>query len=298
MNGRLVSQLAIGVFLLCLYAASYGALLHQRSENRAARMEQSIAGVWNLPPVALGAIAGEFKGLVADYLTLEVGAQLGTQLVRVPTGGFRVVKKEYDWPSIHRIFVASQSLDPSFAQTFLLAQGWLPWDADMIPETQKILETAANNRPWDWQPLHTMGFNAYYFLEQPGKAGGFFLKAAKTPAAPTYLAILGARLAQKGGETESAIVLMKSMLVDKNETDQGYQDMLDRLHALEGSMILEEGIKLYEKRFASLPQRPEDLISSRILNELPSNPYNVRYCIDKQGVVYFDSPQCRDEKIQ
>lgn len=287
---KLAANFLIILSLIAFYAASYNALLQQRSN--AGSTEQRTSGIWNLPPMALRALAGEFKGLVADYLTLEAGARLGSELVRTPEGSYRTVKKQYDWPAIHQIFVASQVLDPSFAQTYMLAQGWLPWDANMLPEIQKILRIAANNRPWDWQPLHSMGFNAYYFLNQPGTAGKLFLEAAKTPNAPPFLPILGARLAQKGGETETAIIIMKSMLADKNPEEPGYADMVDRLRALEGVRVIERAANNYEKNNGRRPSSLTELTASGLLAALPPNPYNLDYCMDTAGAIYFDRPDC------
>ena len=292
MSRRLAFPLLLGIVLISFYGATYSALLEHRNVNKVAT--QSSAGIWNLPSAALLALAGEFKGLVADYLTLEAGAQMGTQTVRKPGGGFEVVKKNYDWPSIHRIFVASQALDPSFAQTFLLAQGWLPWTpANMVKETQEILETAGKHRPWDWQPPRSKGFNAYYFLNQPGEAGKHFLEAAQRPNAPAFLPILGARLAQKGGETATAIVIMKSMLAEKNSEEPGYADMLDRLNALQGVLVIEEGIKKYQQTLGHPPASLSQLIDAGILTELPANPYKVDYCMDAAGLIYFDNVDCR-----
>lgn len=293
MSRRLTIHLFVALALVCFYAASYNALLQQRSN--AGQAARSSSGIWNLPPVALLALAGEFKGLMADYLTMEVSAQLGTEVMRKPEGGFRTVKKQYDWPSIHRLFVASQTLDPSFAQTYIVAQGWLPWNPPgMVAETQDILKIAAENRPWDWQPTHAMGFNAYYFLNQPGEAGKIFLEAAKTPNAPSFLSILGARLAQKGGETETAIVIMKSMLAAKNPEEPGYTDMLDRLHALEGVRVIEQAANSYEKTLGRKPSSLAELTASGMLAVLPANPYNLGYCMGTAGIIYFDKPDCRN----
>lgn len=284
----------IGLFLVCFYVSSYYGLLQQRS-NTQQKVRTNI-GIWNLPPLALLALAGEFKGLMADYLTLEAGAQLGTELARNPEGGFRVVKKVYDWSNIHRVFTASQTLDPSFAQTFIVAQGWLPWEpANMVAEAQRILQIAAENRPWDWQPTRAKGFNTYYFLKQPGEAGKLFLEAAQKPNAPSFLPILGARLAQKGGETQTAIFIMKSMLLGKDPNDPEYNEISDRLKALEGVAILEQGVSDYQREFGSIPESLEQLLTSGILPSLPENPYKMDYCIDTAGVLFFDNPDCRKE---
>jgi hypothetical protein len=290
MSKRLIFPLLISLTLVFFYIASYNALLHLHKTNYTPR---SSSGIWNLPPVALLVIAGEFKGVIADYLTLEVGAQLGTELIRTPEGGFKVVQKHFDWPNIHRLFVASQTLDPSFAQTYMVMQGWLPWEpANMVSEAQEILKIASQNRPWDWQPAHAMGFNAYYFLKQPGEAGKIFLEAAKTPNAPSYLSILGARLAQKGGETETAIVIMKSMLADKEPEEPGYADMVDRLNALEGVRVIEQAAKRFEAVMNRKPSSLTELINAGTLKELPPNPYNLDYCMDTAGSIFFDKPDC------
>jgi len=293
-----MNQLAVrfltGFVFICFYVASYSALLQHR--NNVPETAHTTSGIWNLPPVALLAVAGEFKGLMADYLTLEAGAQLGTELVRKPEGGYRIVKKEHDWQGIHKIFLASQTLDPAFAQTYIMVQGWLPWEpVDMVAETQEFLGITATNRPWDWRPIHTMGFNSYYFLNDPGKAGTLFLEAANKPDAPNFLSILGARLAQKGGETRAAIALLQSMLIDKQETDPGYSDIVDRLHALQGILVIEQAKVDYEKKYGTRPQFLMDLIASKILLSIPDNPYDVAYCMDTEGKIYFDNPNCRGE---
>lgn len=279
------------LLLIGFYAASYNALLNHRADH--ALVSQGSAG-WGLPPLVLKALAGEFKGLAADLMVLEAGAQLGAELVRNPQGGYRTVSKHFDWDGIVRLFVSSQALDPAFQQTFMLAQGWLPWEPPgLLNETLEILKTAARNRPWDWQPSHFTGFNTYYFLNQPGEAGKIFLEAAKTPNAPPFLAILGARLAQKGGETEAAIAVMKSMLGEKKTDEPGYAEMIDRLHALEGVFVLERAAEQYEERLGKKPMSLADLTQAGILAELPKNPYKLAYCMDMSGAIYFDNPNCR-----
>lgn len=287
---RMLRHGMLPLVLAFLYWTSYGTLLDHRLANPGIDAQRNT--FWTLPPTVLQAIAGEFKGLMANLMVLEAGAQLGTELARTADGGYRVVSKDRDWPAITRLFTTSQSLDPSFQQTYMLAQGWLPWDADLIAETQEILRTAADHRPWDWRPVHFMGFNNYYFLNDPGKAGRIFLEASNIPRAPPFLAILGSRLAQKGGQTEAAVGLMKTMLAGKDESDPGYQDMVERLAALEGVLLLERALQQYEEKFLRKPADLNELTARGILASLPPNPYDVAYCLDSQGAVHFDHPDC------
>lgn len=288
---RVVTNGLVGLVLVGLYVASYSGLQHHRRSLPDAG--ESSSGIWNLSPVIIAAIAGEFKGLMADYLTLEAGARLGAKVVRTPDGKYREVKRRIDWPTIHRLYMASQYLDPSFEQTYTVAQGWLPWEGGMVREMQAILRTAAQARPWDWKPTHLQGFNTYYFLRQPGEAGKLFLEAARVPNAPSFLPILGARLAQKGGETAAAIVLMRSMLADKTPDDPDYDDLSDRLQALQGVQQIEEASRKFQAVFARMAQSIDELLTSGMLATVPANPYKVAYCMDRAGIVYFDQPDCR-----
>jgi hypothetical protein len=287
---RLSRNILLCALLVCFYTVSYHNLLGYRSNTD---QRENSSGL-NLPPLVLKVLAGEFKGLMADLIILETGAELGTEVVRNSQGSFMVVKKKYDWPAIHELFVSSLTLDPAFAQTYFLAEGWLPWKpANMVAETQDILKIAAKNRPWDWRPTHDMGVNEYFFLKNPGEAGRLFLEAAKTPNAPSFLIILGARLAQKGRMTETAIAVIKSMLAAKSPQEPGYADMLDRLHALEGVLAIEHAADTYKKTSGHNPSSLEELIKSGIISTLPPNPYKMDYCMDTEGTIYFDKPNCQ-----
>lgn len=238
---------------------------------------------WNISPYLLMAIAGEFKGLTADWLAMEAGARMADKTTSI---------KEKDWNAIIRIFNLSMALDPYFQHTYFLAQGWLPWTAGRIEETNELLQIAKENRTWDWIPAYFMGFNTYYFLGNNAEAGRLFLEGGTIPNSPPFLPILGARFAHKGGVTESAIPLLQSMLERKDQTEPGYQDIKDRFEALKGVYVLEQALKKYEQRYGNKPKVLNELVTSGVLLQLPPNPYNLEYCIDKEGKVYFDKPNC------
>jgi hypothetical protein len=256
---------------------------------------KSTSRSWTMPSTMLKILAGEHKGLLADLVVLEIGAMLGTEVMRNPEG-YEVVARERDWEAISRLFDHAMALDPSFQQTYMLAQGWLPWDAGMLAETQKLLRTAAAHRPWDWRPGHLLGFNTYYFLNNHGEAGKIFLNTSRSvPNTPPFLAILGARLAQKGGETAAAIDLLKSMLAANSATEPENPELIDRLHALEGVLVIERAVREYEEKQGIKPASLSDLTGTGILAALPANPYGLSYCLDNQGAIHFDKPDCTAE---
>ncbi len=251
-----------------------------------------VSSIQTLSPVVLKIFAGEFRGIAADFILFDLGARLGADIRRVNGGGFREVKKVHDWQVIHKLFVNCMALDPYFQQTYILAQGILPW-VGLVKETEKILQTAADHRTWDWEALRFIGFNTYYFNDDIGKAGILYLKAAQTPNSPPFLSILGARLANKGRKTEGAIELLHEVLENKKQDDPDYGDILTRLHALEGSLVIEKAIGIYNKQLFKMPESIDELLLSGVLAGQPVNPYKMEYCIDQSGIVYFDRPDCR-----
>lgn len=292
MSARTIPVIAVLLFLAAIHAASHLTLFAARDQNDVQAREQSHA--WSLPAPLLIALAGEFKGIVADLIVLEAGAQLGMETIRDQAGGFKTTKPDYNWDSIVRLFKLSQSLDPRFQHTYMLAQGWLPWTAARHDDVREILATARTSRPSDWRPAHFIGFNTYYFLGRPGEAGRIFLEEAKrNPNAPSYLAILGARLAMKGGETEAAISLLTGMLREKTEDDPGHQEIATRLQALKGVHAIELAVESYRRARGVSPSSLDELAQSGFLAALPENPYKVPYCLDAAGKIHFDNPRCK-----
>ena len=113
--------------------------------------------------------AGEFRGLVSDYLLLEVGSFLGSNQAA----------DRQDWQNIYTMLKQALALDPYFQQTYIYAQGQLPWQGKMPLETIELLEISREHRPWDWYPGQYIAFNHYYFFDDYAKASEAFLRAAK-----------------------------------------------------------------------------------------------------------------------
>lgn len=224
-------------------------------------------------------VVGEYKGLLADYLLLEAGSFIGSN-----QKGSRD-----DWRHVYRVLKQSLALDPYFMQSYLYAQGNLPWEARMVQETIELLDIAALHRNWDWRPGYFAGFDYYYFLNDFAKAGERFLKTAQVPHAPVLLAVLGGRMSMKGDKTETAIALLQSMLNNPQLEDASVQEIQWRIEALKGVMALDKAIGQYQRTFHSYPAALTDLVEEDIIPSLPHNPYGESFIYNPQtGRVAFD----------
>lgn len=232
-----------------------------------------------LSPKVTQIVAGEFNGLLADYILLEVGSFVGSN----------VQTTDSDYQNVYRALKQALLLDPYFQQTYLIVQGLLPWKAKLIDETLELLNISRKHRPWDWRPGHYMGFDYYYFKNDFNKASEVLIETAKIKNAPVLLAILGARLATKGQQTQAAIVMLKQLLKDDTLPDSEREDIEDRLTALNGVWALEKAIAQYADRNGAYPDNLEALVQQGIISAIPSNPYVDQFYYDSQtGCVDFD----------
>lgn len=230
-----------------------------------------------LPVAVVKALAGEFKGVVAEYLLLEIGSFLGGKQEVTPA----------QMGNIAKTFGYCMELDPYFQQSYVFAQGHLPWEG-LVGEANALLEISRKKRTWDFRPGYYKGFNNYYFLNDFESASQEFLRASKIENSPVLLAVLGARFAAKSGRAEAAIALLTEQL-QRTEEEYRRVELKNRIAALKGVMILEEAVARYRRTYIFNPYALEALILGGILSELPENPYGGTYFYNPvDGTVAFD----------
>jgi tetratricopeptide (TPR) repeat protein len=252
-------QSIIGVLVLSLLALHHLST-HKVNEIRTSIRYQNQLSAPLVPDTVLKIIAGEFKGAVTDYLLLEIGAFIDAG----------EDKNDADWERVTFHFGQCMALDPHFEQTYRMVQAFLPWKGK-AEEANAFLKKAARNRPWDWYPTFFIGFNYFHFLKDYAKASENIIAASKYEDAPPVLATLGARLAQKSGQTLAALVFLKSMEHNPDYDENAKKLIALRIKVLEGALRLEKAIAAYRQRFGHDIESLQDLVASGILKELPQH---------------------------
>jgi len=231
------------------------------------------------PAKAIKLLAGEFSGLMADYLLLQIGSFIGSN---------SHVSNE-QWETIRKGFDQAFELDPYFQQTYIQAQAFLAWDANMPRAAIKILDQASQKRPWDWMPGYYCAFDHYYFLNNFQKAADIFLETAKIKNSPVIIALLGSRFAIKDKRTQASINILELMLKDPGLDENNIKEISHRIDVLKSIDILDLAIDHYKRIFYVYPSRLEDLVTSKILARLPENPYKKEYRYNPDtGEISFD----------
>lgn len=228
-----------------------------------------------LPDSVMKMVAGEFKGLAADFLLLEISAFIdaGTH------------KSDADWERISFHFSQVMALDPYFSQSYRMIQAFLPWKGK-VEEANALLEIARQHLPWDWYPGFYIGFNYFNEFQDYAKASVYITEASKIDGAPAILATLGARLAHKSGQTVTAVGFLKTMLRNPDYDEDAKAVIEARISVLEGVLLLERAIEVYEKRFGRSIQELKDLVRAGIIKELPENKEFRQYQYKNGKVTY------------
>ncbi len=179
-------------------------------------------------------------------------------------------------------------LDPYFEDPYYFGNAIFSWAAGAFNEADALLEKGVNARTWDWQLPFYLGFNKFYFLHKNKEAADDLLIASKRPGAYDYLPTLAARLYNKEGMTEAAIVFLSTFL--KNEKDERVRATYTiRLEALKRILFLEHAVARYKKKKKQQPGNLQALVQSGIINEIPEDPYGGKFYLDKAGSIQTTS---------
>lgn len=231
------------------------------------------------PPNVIKLLAGEFPGLTADYLLLQIGSYIGSN-----SG----ISRD-QWKTIHLGFEQAFELDPYFQQTYLQAQAFLAWEASMPEAAIRILDAAGRKRTWDWRPGYYTGFDYYYFLNDYQKASDIFLETAKIKHAPLIIALLGSRFAAKEYRTQASIDMLELMLNDGELDETSRKEIQNRIIILKDIEGLHKAVEHYKSIFHKNPSSLDDLVTSKIIERLPVNPYSKSYRYNPDtGEILFD----------
>ncbi|KJS28486.1 MAG: hypothetical protein VR64_24185 [Desulfatitalea sp. BRH_c12] len=269
------NEIFIFIFLLLFSLIIFVNSQIRVTDSRSDLKHQLQISATPMAPEMLKAFAGEFKGVVADYLLLEAASFIGAN----------IKADEKQWDAVCRLLDQSSILDPYFQQTYIIAQGSIPWQTQKIQQAMTILERSKKHRTWDWRPGFLLGFNHFYFMKDNSKASQELMQASKIPGAPIGLATWGSRLASKAGEYQVAIEFLSAMYENTEGVSQKRM-LKDRIDAVAGAYQLQQAVERFKDRYDRVPDTLEELLGSSILPELPRNPYNRSYVL-KDGNIEF-----------
>lgn len=278
MGFRRIVLFCVVFLLLVLYSISFTQVTKIRTNLPA---ETKRAQALAIDPTLFKVICGPYKGLIADYLNIKAAVFMG--------GTWQVTDE--DWEAVYTLLKQSLYLDPLFFQTGYYTQGLLAWRPNMHRRAIEMLLYHAEQRYWDWEPMFYVGFNYFYYLKDNESAAKYLKLSAERPGAPPIAASLAARIAQKAGQTITAIGLLKTMYENAEEgpIKKRYEKRLQAHLAL---FEIEKALNAYKQKFGRLPEKLDEVVTEGILRKLPENPFGSPYLYDPQtGKVLIEETQ-------
>lgn len=217
----------------------------------------------------LNILSLDYKGLISKLLFFKTLVYYGEHM------DSRIMP---DWKWMYQILNASTILDPYNIDSYYFTQAVLTWDANLIKETNLILERGEKYRAWDFFMPFFLGFNYFYFLKDNKNAALYFEHAARINPALIDYAI---RFHYKANEIPLAISILRKMHDDiKNEDIR--KQIMQRINAYENALILEKAVRQYEEKFHELPEKLEYLLEKGLISQIPEDPYGGKFYFDKK----------------
>ena len=269
--------LVIAILVLALAVAANAVAITGVSRERVALKKEEGTGLL-FPSSIAKIIALEYKGLVADALFSRAHAFYGGKLI------CREDPSEEEWSWIYKSADIATDLDPYFLDPYYFGAVNLAWEANRVKEANALLEKALRYRTWDWTIPFYLGFNHFYFLQDNEKASEYLMEASRRPGASSLMVDLAVKLSYKVKRTENAIIFLENIL-KRTDDEKLRREYETRLLALKRLLYLENGVESYHERFGRKPQRLEELVQRRIIDEIPADPYGGSFLLDAQGRV-------------
>jgi tetratricopeptide (TPR) repeat protein len=238
-----------------------------------------------LPSVeALRLMSLGYPSLVADYYWLRAISHFGDNAMHAAL-----------YPNLEPLLRRVLALDPYFAAAYFFAGTALTLQGMDSRQAIALLQQGMRARPDVWQIPYLLGFNAYYFHGDYKTAAHALARAAKIPGAPPVAGPLATRLAAEAGEPEVGLQLIDSLLEQTQDPkvialyEQRRAALTLELHL----KWLNAAVRRYGETFGQGPDSLEQLVQTRLLRHIPSDPLGGRFYLDANGRVQTTSESSR-----
>jgi hypothetical protein len=216
--------------------------------------------------------------------------QLGAEMLYIKTTVFLGgLEPGYDRllnaSSLAENFTVISKLHPQFVDTYYVCESSLPSiDEKRARAANDILRRGIAALPDNWVLSFFLGFNYFYYLNEPEEAARPLKMASELPDAPVWLAHLASVLAAEGGDIFAGLMWLNGMLA--NEEDESLRRRYrEDLSAFEKAAVVLQATHAYREKYHQSPPALDDLVPEFLTN-LPQIP-------DDGFVLSWDPPILR-----
>jgi len=273
---RITAVLA-AVLVVCLAAAVVTAT---RADQ--ARPAATLEAVLYIPsPAMLKRMSLGYTGLLADIYWTRA----------VQYFGARHVVRSRHYELLAPLLDITTQLDPQLTAAYEFGSVFLtqppPSGAGDPDAAVRLVKYGIQHNPGDWRLYYNLGF--IYSLEKKDylAAAQAFEQGSRVPGAHPFLKILAARMAQRGGDVETARLLWTTAY-ETAKDPQIKANAISHLRALQVDEVvpkLEEVVGQYTLRTGHAPGNWVDLVRAGYLPGIPLDPLGQPYKLAAGGRV-------------
>ena len=195
------------------------------------------------------------------------------------------------WPLLN---ITSQ-LDPHFTRVYEFGGPFLstepPNGAGLPDRAVELVNYGIRENPEKWRLYYDLGF-IFYDLKNYNAAADAFSRGSQLPNANPLLKVLAARMAEHGGDTDTARMMWTATYENSSDKDVK-ENALDHLRALKVDSDvaeLERLAEVYKQNFKIFPTTFEDLMVAGLLEGIPADPTGHAYKLGAGGKVLVNNP--------
>ncbi len=249
MDRGIPSRTALQRWVLVVAALALAGTAHSSMDTRA-RVTQGESFVPS--PGYARVLALGFDAVVSDFHWLQAVQLVGGEMGDTQRHG----------PLVGRLLDVATQLDPWVDHPYRFAALWLTDSPESVHKANRLLERGIAHHPRDWRNHYHLGFNHFFFLEDPLTAAEHFEAARPLPGAPPYIGALVARLRADAGGIELAARFLADLV---RTTDDGYEKAeyskaLDEIETERRARFLDAARTEYWRRNGRDLERVEDLL--------------------------------------
>lgn len=188
--------------------------------------------------------------------------------------------QEYEW--LYHALDVITDLDPQYDYAYQVGGLVLTHLANRIDLSNRLLEKGLEPNPTVWQIPFYIGFNRFFYLQDPSRAADYIARAARLPGRPPYLPLLATQLYAEAGNPETALNFLTAI---RSQTPEGW--VKEQLETRIKEVIIERDIRMLEKAVARyreregrVPHTLKDLLRADDITALPLEPFDGEYRLD------------------
>jgi hypothetical protein len=188
--------------------------------------------------------------------------------------------QEYEW--LYHALDVITDLDPQYDYAYQMGGIVLTQLANRPELSNKLLEKGLEPNPTVWQIPFYIGFNDFFYLQDPNRAADYIARASRLPGRPPYLPLLATQLYAEAGNPDTALNFLMAI---RSQTPEGW--IKEQLETRIKEVIIERDIRAldkaalrYRQREGHGPAKLNDLLRTGDIAALPNEPFGGEYRVD------------------